>query len=85
MEEFESKLVGEVPGDKEKLLYESCFHPEEEAIYFRLGLGTSIFCYEMNLGIVNAIYKSERIPADSENGLSEYSPCLVTFCEAYNL
>lgn len=37
MEEFESKLVGEVPGDKEKLLYESCFHPEEEAIYFRVG------------------------------------------------
>lgn len=50
-----------------------------------LGLGTSIFCYEMNLGIVNAIYKSERIPADSENGLSEYSPCPVNFCEAYNL
>lgn len=76
-------MVGEVPGDKEKLLYESCVHPEEEAIYFRVG--TSIFCYEMNLGIVDAIYKSERIPADSENELSEYPPCLVNFCEGYNL
>lgn len=78
-----SKLVGEVVSNQDYLLYGSCFHRDKEAIYFKVG--TSIFCYEMSLGIVNILYKCKQNPHGYIiNGLYTYSPSLVNLFEGYN-
>lgn len=84
VKELVKKLpVGETPGQSYKdLLAKSCFHADEESIYF--AVGKSIFSYVMKRGVVNFLHKSDRIP-NSRNGLIPFSPCLVNLFERYNL